>query len=121
MSNQVNSILGRRRVLQLRRYGGDGGNEFVFGRRFTSWSDGKADLDSRLNIATWRIHDIRRSAATHMAELGALPHIVEQVLNHQSGSKAGIAGLYNRAKYTDAMREALQVYGDFIDRLNPPD
>jgi integrase len=93
--------------------------EFVFGRRFTTWSKPKEALDSRLNIASWRLHDLRRSAATHMCELGAMPHVVEQILNHQSGSKAGIAGVYNKAKYTDAMRAALQTYGDYIDRLNP--
>jgi integrase len=95
----------------------DGG--FVFGRRFTAWSRSKADLDAKLEgVAPWRLHDLRRSAVTHMAELGALPHVIEQILNHQSGSKAGIAGLYNRAKYTEAMRVALQTYGDYIDRLS---
>jgi integrase len=117
MSAQVQSILSHRRVLQHRRYGGDGGNEFVFGRRFTSWSDGKADLDSRLNIATWRIHDIRRSAATHMAELGVLPHIIEAILNHVSGHKSGVAGIYNRARYQNDMRTALQTWADYVERL----
>jgi integrase len=94
--------------------------EFVFGRKFTAWSDGKADLDKRLpGMKPWRIHDLRRTAATHMAELGVMPHVVEQILNHQSGSKAGIAGVYNKAKYTDAMRAALQTYGDYMDKLNP--
>ena len=34
-----------------------------------------------------------------MAELGVLPHIVEAILNHVSGHRAGVAGIYNRAKY----------------------
>ena len=58
-----------------------------------------------------------RTAATMMAELGVLPHIVEAILNHISGHKAGIAGVYNRARYTDEMRSALQRWSDHIDTL----
>jgi hypothetical protein len=43
------------------------------------------------------VHDIRRSVATRMAGLGVLPHIIEAVLNHVSGHKSGVAGIYNRA------------------------
>jgi integrase len=117
MSRQVDAVLGRRRAQQHPRYGGAGG-EFVFGQRFTGWSVCKANLDKRLNgVAKWTLHDLRRSAATHMAELGAMPHVVEAVLNHQSGHRAGVAGIYNRARYADEMRAALQQWGDFVDRL----
>jgi len=108
MSTQVRSILER----QPRN------GEFVWGRRWTSWSDGKARLDSRLNgMAPFRLHDLRRSAATHMAELGVLPHIIEATLNHVSGHRAGVAGIYNRARYVDEMWAALQKYSDYIDTL----
>jgi len=79
----------------------------------------QAILDRRLDIGNWRLHDLRRSAATHMAELGTLPHVVEAILNHVSGHKSGVAGIYNRARYEGAMREALQAWGDYIDRLTP--
>jgi hypothetical protein len=49
-----------------------------------------------------------------MAELGVLPHIVEVALNHISGHKAGVA---DRAKMCDAVRDALQLWADHIDRL----
>jgi hypothetical protein len=52
-----------------------------------------------------------------MAELGTMPHIVEAILNHQSGHKGGVAGVYNKARYADAMRAALQQWGDFVGRL----
>jgi integrase len=110
ISNQVGAILKR----QPRQ------NEFVCGRRFTSWSIGKADLDNRARLkAEWRLHDLRRTAATHMAELGTLPHIIEAVLNHVSGHRAGVAGIYNRARYEGEMRTALQLWGDYVDRLSP--
>ena len=107
LSNQAKAILER----QPRR------GEFVFGRRFTNWSGHKASLDRRLNFNSWRLHDLRRTAATQMAELGILPHIIEAVLNHVSGHKSGVAGIYNRARYEGEMRFALQRWADHIDTL----
>jgi integrase len=52
-----------------------------------------------MNIPAWRIHDLRRTAATGMAGIGIPPHIIEAVLNHISGAKASVAGVYNRAAY----------------------
>ena len=73
----------------------------------SSYSKSKRALDQRLSIAPWVIHDLRRSAATHMAELGIQPHIIEAILNHVSGHKAGVAGIYNRASYDREKRQAL--------------
>ena len=55
----------------------------------------------------WVLHDLRRSATTHMAEIGIQPHLIEVILNHVSGHKAGVAGVYNRATYADEKRSAL--------------
>jgi integrase len=81
---------------------------------FSGWSRCKERLDARITEANsakplpdWTIHDLRRSTATHMAEIGVLPHIVEAVLNHVSGHKAGVAGTYNRATYEKDKRDAL--------------
>jgi hypothetical protein len=52
-----------------------------------------------------------------MAELKVQPHIIEAVLNHVSGHKAGVAGVYNRAKYSDEMREALQQWANWLERV----
>ncbi len=43
-----------------------------------------------------------------MAELGIQPHVIEAVVNHVSGDKAGVAGVYNRATYAVEKREALE-------------
>jgi integrase len=91
---------------------------FLFGERgFNNWSCAKSALDERLGIAPWRLHDLRRTCATGMAELGVQPHIIEAVLNHVSGHKAGVAGIYNRAKYADEMRDALQRWADHLTSL----
>ena len=84
---------------------------------YKGWDQDKMRLDGRLGIAPWRLHDCRRSAATYMAEIGVQPHIIEAVLNHQSGHKSGVAGIYNRAKYTDEMRSALQRWADHLDQI----
>jgi integrase len=55
----------------------------------------------------WRLHDLRRTAATNMALSGVQPHIIEAVLNHKSGIVSGVAAVYNRHAYLDEKREAL--------------
>jgi len=52
-----------------------------------------------------------------MAELGVQPHIIEAVLNHVSGHKAGVAGIYNRARYEGEMRDALTKWADHVEAL----
>lgn len=93
--------------------------DFVFGRReerpFTGWSVSKMALDGKLSgVAPWVHHDLRRSAATRMAELGVQPHIIEAVLNHVSGHKAGVAGIYNRASYEREKAAALARWADAL-------
>jgi integrase len=90
--------------------------EFVFDN--ISWAYGKQQLDARLAAASvklekWIQHDLRRSAATGMAELGVAPHIVEAVLNH-IGHKAGVAGIYSRASYEKEKRHALSIWADHV-------
>ncbi|MDA9490159.1 hypothetical protein [Bradyrhizobium sp. CCBAU 11361] len=90
-------------------------------RGFSGWSKSKAALDARIleaqgeALPAWTVHDIRRSAATAMADrLGVLPHIVEAVLNHVSGHRAGVAGIYNRARYAEEMRDALERWSEHV-------
>ncbi|MGB5182047.1 MAG: site-specific integrase [Xanthobacteraceae bacterium] len=105
LSGQALALLARRK-----RNG-----EFVFGIKH--WVLPKERLDQRAQIQPWRLHDLRRSCATGMAELGVQPWIIEAVLNHVSGHKSGVAGIYNRAKYADEMREALQRWANHVDQI----
>lgn len=52
-----------------------------------------------------------------MAELGIAPHIVEAALNHVSGAKAGVAGVYNRAAYAPEKRAALERWAAHVQGL----
>jgi integrase len=100
------------------------GRDLIFGDGdgpFSGWSRCRERLDERITKANggkplpdWTIHDLRRSAATHMAEIGVLPHIIEAVLNHVSGHKGGIAGIYNRAAYEKDKRDALIRWADWL-------
>ncbi len=60
-----------------------------------------------IQLADWRIHDIRRTGATNLQALGIPIEVTEAVLNHISGTRAGVAGIYNRYKYEPEKRAAL--------------
>src|SRR5262249_53084621 len=93
---------------------------FVFGfgaGGFSGWSRSKERLDAAVGIPAWTPHDLRRSAASGMGEAGVLPHIIEAALNHVSGPKGGIAGVYNHAKYEKEMREALALWAAHVLKI----
>jgi integrase len=94
------------------------GRDTVFGRLsapFSGWGAAKAALDARIGPMThWVIHDLRRTVATGMADIGIQPHIIEAVLNHVSGHKGGIAGIYNRAQYATERAQALARWDEHL-------
>jgi integrase len=65
------------------------GHDNLFGASgFVNWGHSKAALDDRLGeMEPWIIHDIRRTAATRMCDLGIPMHVVDGVLNHVKKSK----------------------------------
>lgn len=68
-------------------------------------------------IPPFTIHDLRRTAATGMAGLRFPPHVVEAVLNHRSGTRRGVAGVYNRFDYADEKRAALDAWARRVAAL----
>jgi integrase len=94
------------------------GRDLVFGSGdggFSGWSKAKAALDEACGVkSAWRLHDLRRTCATRMADLGVQPHVIEAVLNHISGHKAGVAGIYNRATYAAEKRAALDLWASHL-------
>jgi integrase len=93
-------------------------SDFVFGASgrsgFSGWSRCKERLDEALGIPDWTIHDLRRVYATGAAEIGIQPHVIEAVLNHVSGHKSGVAGIYNRATYETEKATALMRWADHV-------
>lgn len=103
------------------------GHRHLFGKKprqpFSGWSQTKRRLNQRLgaDFAPWTLHDLRRSFVTHLNELGiAEPHIVEAIVNHVSGVKGGVAGIYNRAAYLPERRKALEAWSGVISSLRQP-
>src|SRR5262245_44990619 len=127
LSPQVKAILQRRingaaatnvHKAKLKSRGNDVGVFGVDGFALGGWYDPKVSLDRRVPLPKpWRLHDLRRTAATMMAEMGVAPWIVEAILNHVSGHKAGVAGIYNRAKYVADMRQALERWANKVDEI----
>ncbi len=98
------------------------GRDLVFGSGvggFQGFTRAKAALDQASGVTGWRLHDLRRTVATGMGDLGVFPHVVEAVLNHISGSKAGVAGVYNYALYNPEKRAALDLWARHLATLDP--
>jgi integrase len=97
------------------------GRDLVFGDgegSYSGWSKSKEALDTAAKLkADWTLHDLRRTAATRMADLGVQPHVIEAVLNHVSGHKSGVAGIYNRSTYAAEKRAALDLWGSHVQTI----
>jgi integrase len=99
------------------------GRDQLFGDRaasgFTQWHLPRRALDKRLagKVGAWRPHDLRRTSATRMADLGVQPHVIESILNHYGGFRSGVSGTYNRSPYEREMRAALALWADHVRTL----
>jgi integrase len=87
------------------------------GSSFSGFSKCKSRLDAVSGVTDWTLHDLRRTAATHMARLGVAPHVVEKILNHTGGALGGVAGIYNRFSYQPEMRTALELWARHVQDL----
>jgi integrase len=98
------------------------GRDVLFGARargFTGYAEGKRALDARLGdqVRKWTLHDLRRTVATRLCDIGIEPHVVEQILNHQSGHRGGIVGVYNKSKYERAVQNAVAMWDRHLRAL----
>ena len=93
------------------------GFDHLFGKRgFTKWGLHKKRLDEKLgdSVAKWTLHDIRRSVASGLRDLGTQPHVIETILNHRSGFRGGVSGTYNRSPYEREVKQALAMWSDHV-------
>ena len=70
-----------------------------------------------LKLEHFTSHDLRRTAATRLAALGTLPHVVEAILNHSGGTISGVAAIYNRHAYEQEKRRALNAWARELERI----
>ena len=69
------------------------------------------------NMPEWVLHDLRRTVASGMARLGVSLAVIEKVLNHVSGSFAGIVGVYQHHEFADEKRAALEKWASHVERI----
>jgi integrase len=97
------------------------GADLVFpgqrGTPFAGWSKSKAQIDKDSGVTGWRIHDLRRTLATGLQALGVRLEVTEAVLNHISGSRAGIVGVYQRHEWAAEKRAALDAWAEHVRRI----
>ena len=118
---------------------GVGGSTFVFTTTGTTsisgWSRAKESVDKlmleraredarqrgndphKVSLTDWRIHDLRRTIATGMERLGIRLQVVEALLGHTTGSRAGIVGVYQQHTYDNEKREAVEKWAEHISIL----
>lgn len=90
------------------------------GGGFTGYHKGKEKLDRMVAedggdpIAPWRLHDLRRTLATGFQRLGVRFEVTEAVLNHVGGSRAGVAGIYQRHDWKEEKRDALDLWNNHV-------
>lgn len=73
--------------------------------------------DPEATLPDWRLHDLRRTAASGMARLGVAVHVVEKLLNHVSGTFSGVVGVYQRHDFAAEKQSAAQAWANFLDSL----
>jgi integrase len=100
------------------------------GTPFAGWSKAKRGLDKAIMdarakgaagastrtspLVPWSIHDLRRTVATGLQRLGVRLEVTEAVLNHVSGTRGGIAGVYQRHDWANEKRAALDAWASHI-------
>src|SRR5262245_35002233 len=123
-NNQPHEVpLGAAALAVLERVPRVAGSPFVLTNGGASpangYSQGKRRIDALLptGIPHWTLHDLRRTCASGMARFGINLPVIEKVLNHASGSFAGVVGIYQRHSFADEKRAALEAWGRHVDAL----
>jgi integrase len=73
--------------------------------------------DAMGDVPHWTWHDLRRTVATGLQRLKVRLEVTEAILNHVSGSRAGIVGVYQRHDWAQEKREALSKWAQAVDRI----
>jgi integrase len=97
------------------------GRDLIFGRRwdkpFSGFGVQKLALDRRIKAAgaelpPWTHHDLRRTCATRLGELGIPPHVISAILNHVSDFRGGVHGIYDHSNLEQQKRHALTAWNE---------
>jgi integrase len=115
LSRQAREVIGTRPdsvdAKQLVFPGRDGDNVL------NGWGTCKKRLDKKCGFTDWTLHDLRRTVATNLQKLGVRLEVTEAVLNHVSGSRKGIIGVYQKYTWDVEKVDALQRWGDRVEAI----
>ena len=124
LSRQAIDLLDRLGIAAIKAGFGYEDGDLVFSTTGHSapsgFSKAKKALDAKMKailgarFKDWRVHDLRRTCATGMENLGIDTRVVETALNHVSGTKAGIVGVYQRSDHRDAVAAAFRAWGAHV-------
>jgi integrase len=79
--------------------------------------EAKKERGNDVVVPHFRLHDLRRTFVTHLSELGVRPDVIELIVNHVSGTRGGVAGVYNKAELMSERRAALERWSMHIAGL----
>jgi hypothetical protein len=71
-------------------------------------------IDDATLLPPWRFHDLRRTGVTALQAMGVPVEVTEDLLAHTSGTRGGVAGVYNKYRYLPEKRVALDLWGEFL-------
>ena len=85
-------------------------------RPFANFNRAKEWLDEALDgeIVDWRLHDFRRTIVSLLAEKGLDPVLIDRLLGHQPTTLSAVARIYQKHKYLDGRREALELWATHL-------
>lgn len=75
------------------------------------------DVEDAIILPSWRFHDLRRTGVTALQAMGVPIEVTEDILAHTSGTREGVAGVYNKYRYLPEKRVALGLWGEFLRDL----
>jgi integrase len=101
------------------------GVDYVFSAKgsgycYTNLQKPKGAIDRITGVTRWTLHDLRRTAATGMGELGISGETIARVLNHSERAIAGVTSRYARADHSASKREALEAWAQHVLKLADP-
>ena len=85
-----------------------------------AYKKAKSRLARASGVTDWVLHDFRRTAATRMQGLGFRLEVIEDVLGHVSGSRRGVVGIYQRHRFKDEKRDALEAWAQYLRHVIRP-
>lgn len=75
------------------------------------------EIDDAVLLPPWTLHDIRRTGVTALQAMGVPVEVTEDILAHTSGTRKGVAGVYNKYRYLSEKGVALEIWGEFLREL----